>query len=80
MSETPAALQEYVKELRKADWLRNMHGESAAESAYQAALDELEQTLEADPSLRQYLDRDWSDDISPDKESVPRLNNSKSMD
>jgi hypothetical protein len=80
MSATPAALQEYVKKLRKADWLHNMHGESAAESAYQAALDELEQTLEADPSLRQYLDRDWSDDISSDKESVPRLNNSKSME
>lgn len=44
MSETPAALQEYVKKLREADWWRNTYGESAAESTYQAALDELEQT------------------------------------
>jgi hypothetical protein len=80
VSETPAALQEYVSKLTTADRLRNVDGERAAESAYQGALEELEQTLDADPSLRQYLDRDWSDDISPDKESVPRLNNSKSME
>ncbi|AQG97611.1 hypothetical protein A9R05_01245 [Burkholderia sp. KK1] len=78
ISETPAALQEYIAKLSNADRLRNLTGEHAAESPYQDALDELERTMEVDPSLEQYLDRPWGDDILPDYDSVPRLENSKS--
>lgn len=79
MRQVPAELEEYAKKLHKADRLNGAH-EDKSESAYQAALDELEQVLEMYPrlALDQYLDRPYDDEVSLDRESMPRLKSSKS--
>ncbi|WP_254217494.1 hypothetical protein [Burkholderia multivorans] len=75
----PSELQHYVSLLKTADFVANTNGDKSHDWRYEKALEELEQVLEADPSLAAYLDRPFDPEISPNQEDVPRLISSKSQ-
>lgn len=77
--ELPSSLQEYVDMLKVGKMQYGRNG-SKGESLLQDALKHLGQSLEEDGSLAHYLDRDYSEDIDPNPESMPHLRSSKSPD
>jgi hypothetical protein len=67
-----------VQKLRNADFAFYCHVNQPPEIGYEAALEDLDRVVSQDPSLNQYLNKPYHDDILPDYGSVPRLNSYKS--